>query len=192
MIVTPSTIVLAVLLGLALAGALLTVFAREVLRMALGLGILLVVVAGIFLFYSAPFLAVAQVFIYAGGVLVLLLFALMLLRRDEAGRLVLEQSHDLSAAVVSIAVAVLIGVGYSSLEPRGAPIAVPVERMAFALLGPYLPQFEALALLLLVALVGAIAIVRPDRTGDGQAPAPVYGQPAADEPLAPAEDGELP
>ena len=157
--------ILAALVGLGLAGALLVVFAREVLRLALGLGLLLIVVAGLFLFYSAPFLAVAQVFVYAGGVLILLLFALMLLRRDVSGVLVLKQRHDIGAAVVSVAVFVLLGVGYGSLAgPSAAPTGAPIEAMASALLGPYLPQFEALALLLLVALVGTIAIVGPTRT----------------------------
>ena len=159
-------VVLAALIGFGLAGAVLVVFAREVLRLALGLGVLLMTVAGVFLFYDAPFPAVAQVFIYAGGVLVLLLFALMLLRRDATGRLVLKQRHDVGAAVVSIAVFVLIGVGYGSVVPLRPPTGAPVERIALALLGPYLPLFEALALLLLVALVGAIAIVSPPRATD--------------------------
>ena len=172
-----SLLVLAVLLGLGAAGALLVVFAREVLRVALGLGVLLLVVAGLFLYYDAPFLAVAQVFIYAGGVPVLLLFALMLLRRDTKGRLVLVQNHDIGAAVVSVAVFVLIGIGYATVQPATPALGAPVERIAFALLGPYLPQFEAVALLLLVALVGAIAIVAPVRAAAAQALA--EGSPSA-------------
>jgi NADH:ubiquinone oxidoreductase subunit 6 (subunit J) len=188
-----SAIVLALLLGFGLAGALLVVLAREVLRLALGLGLLLVVVAGIFLYYAAPFLAVAQLFVYAGGVLVLLLFALMLLRRDASGALVLKQRHDVGAGAVSVAVFVLVGIGYGSLAPAAPAAGVSVERVADALLGAYLPQFEALALVLLVALVGAIAIAlprpeAPARPADGGAVADPGADAEAD--AASAEAGE--
>ena len=60
-------------------------FSRDMLRMGLGLGAFLIAVAGMYLYFSMPFLAVAQVFVYVGGVLVLILFAIMLLHTRETG-----------------------------------------------------------------------------------------------------------
>ena len=71
--------------AVALAGALAVVFARDVMRMALGLGAFLMAVAGFFAYYGLGFLALAELFVYVGGVLVLVLFAIMLVQRSGAG-----------------------------------------------------------------------------------------------------------
>lgn len=143
----------------AVAAALAAVFAQKVLRLALGLGVLLMAVAGIMLLYGAVFPAVAEVFLYVGGVLVLLLFTLMLLRRDEVGVPQLPSRHRPAAAIVSLGVFALLGYGFWPLTAwSGSFFTMPVERIAAALLGPYLAVFELLAVLLLVALVAAVAL----------------------------------
>jgi NADH:ubiquinone oxidoreductase subunit 6 (subunit J) len=70
--------------AVALFGALAVVFVRDVMRMALGLGAFLMAVAGFFAYYGFGFLALAELFVYVGGVLVLVLFAIML--RCSGGR----------------------------------------------------------------------------------------------------------
>jgi NADH-quinone oxidoreductase subunit J len=157
----------------AILAALAAVFAREVLRLALGLGVLFMAVAGIFLLYQAVLPAVAEVFLYVGGVLVLLLFTLMLLRRDVAGKPQLSSRHRPAAATTSLAVFAVLVAGF---VPMGAAVpgnAVPVAAIADTLLGPQLPVFELLAALLLVALVAAVALTadRGSVTEPGGAPA---------------------
>jgi NADH-quinone oxidoreductase subunit J len=173
-------IVLGALCALAVGGALIVVFAREVARLALGLATVLLAAAGIFLWYGAVFLAVAQVFVYVGGVLVLLLFALMLLRRDETGRVVVTSRHDAAAAVLAAAVFAVIGIGYSGLAAAATRPGAPVERVAGLLLGGDTALFEALALLLVAALIAGIAIVGPMSRRDRAAAPPAA--PAAREP----------
>lgn len=66
-----------------LLGALWTVLARRTFHSALGLGVTLVGVAGLFVTLSSPFIAVVQILVYVGGILTLLVFAVMFVTGDE-------------------------------------------------------------------------------------------------------------
>jgi NADH:ubiquinone oxidoreductase subunit 6 (subunit J) len=135
------------------------VFFRDVTRLAIALGVFLLAIAGWFVYYNQGFLAVAQVFVYVGGVLVLVLFAIMLVHRSEQGVPDLESRHSIDVVTVSVSVSALLFFGLRELPsalpaaPSGAP-----EALAEALLGPMLPHFEAAGLLLLAALVAAVVI----------------------------------
>ena len=136
------------------------VFFRDVTRLAIALGVFLLAIAGWFVYYNQGFLAVAQVFVYVGGVLVLVLFAIMLVHRSEQGVPDLESRHSIDVVTVSVSVSALLFFGLRALPPV-APGATPAgapEALAEALLGPMLPQFEAAGLLLLAALVAAVVI----------------------------------
>lgn len=157
--------VLVALAVVALAGAWVTVRTRDVMRLVLGLGAMLVALAALYLFQGMAYLAAAQVFVYVGGVLVLLLFAIMLLVRDTGGRPEIERRGSLGAAIVSLS---LFGVLAASLAP-----SLPLDVVAAAgggldvlgstLLGRMLPQFEALGVVLLAALVAVLLIVAERR-----------------------------
>ncbi len=151
--------------AVALIGALAVVFVRDVMRMALGLGAFLMAVAGFFAYYGMGFLALAELFVYVGGVLVLVLFAIMLVQRAGSGAPVLESRVDVLAVVASAATAVLLFVMVRPLAATFAsgPVGSTTTGLADALLGRLLPQFEAVGLLLLVSLVAVIVIVGGDR-----------------------------
>lgn len=155
----------AVLAGLAVAGALSVILARELTRLILGLGVFLVAVAGLYAYHGFGLLAVAQIFVYVGGVLVLFLFAITSMGRDEEGRAV-GRRFDIGALSVSAGLAFLLVVALRAAAP-GTPLAakVTIEATATALLGPYLPQFEIVGVLLLAALAAGLAIVQG---GDGE------------------------
>lgn len=150
------------LAALTVAGALVVLLGREVTHTMLGLGGFLLGMAGLYAFYAVPFLAVAQVFVYVGGVLVLFLFAIMALRRDARGRFGLESRFDIGAASTAAALFVLFILALwplapaMSLTPRAT---VGVDALGSTLLGGLLPQFEAVGVLLLAALVAAVTIV---------------------------------
>ncbi len=150
------------LAALSLLGAAGVVFLRDVTRMALALGVFLLSVAGWFLYFNQAFLAVAQVFVYVGGVLVLVLFAIMLLHRGEKDAPGLESRHSVDSALVAGGLFVIIVAVFAQSTAGllgGEPAtAIPVE-VSTTLLGTMLPQFEALGVLLLAALAAVIAIV---------------------------------
>lgn len=154
------------LAAIALVGASAVAFSREVMRMALGLGAFLLAVAGFFVLFGFGFLALAEVFVYVGGVLVLLLFAIMLVHRSTPGAPSLEGRHDVLAAVASVGLGVLVVALVRPLVPQSL-LEVPdatglVDGLANSLLGPLLPQFELAGVLLLAALVAVVSIAGGD------------------------------
>ena len=150
---------------LALIGAGTTVFTRDVIRLALGFGVFLLSIAGFFALHGFGFLALAQVFIYVGGVLVLVLFAIMLVHRSDDGSPRLTSRHDPFAAVACVGVAVLAGQLLTPyLRARGEPEAAhPLVELSGALLGEWMVHFELAGLLLLAALVAVVSISRGER-----------------------------
>lgn len=159
------TVAVTVALGLvALAGALTVVLARDVMRLALGLGALLLAAAGLFGIVGFGFLALAEVFLYVGGVLVLLLFAMMLVRRGGADDERLTSRHDALPAIAAGGIGLFLFVMLRPLAGELVIVApVTTEGLAAALLGPLLPHFELAGLLLLAALVAVVAVMGGER-----------------------------
>jgi NADH-quinone oxidoreductase subunit J len=170
--VTPilSAIVLWGAAAVAIAGALGVVLARGALRLALGLGVMMLALAAVFAVVGATFVAIAQVFLYVGGVLVLLLFALMLVSRSASGEPIATTRSFLAPAIAGATVAAAVVVVLAPVV-RGADLiglpaqeAAPAEpdaaslALSSALLGPMLPHFEAIGVLLLAALVAVVAL----------------------------------
>lgn len=148
------------LAAVALTGACYVVFSREVMRMALGLGAFLLAVAGFFAYYGFGFLALAEVFVYVGGVLILILFAIMLVHRGQGGRPDLESRHDLMLGISVMLLAGLIGL---LLIPASGSVGTAVGAeapagLAALLLGPLLVPFELAGALLLAALIAVVVI----------------------------------
>jgi len=154
------------LAAIALIGAYAVTFSREVMRMALGLGAFLLAVAGFFALFGFGFLALAEIFVYVGGVLVLLLFAIMLVHRATPGVPSLETRHDLLAAVASVGLGALVIALLRPLVPSSLAeipgVAVVTDGLGDALLGRFLPQFELVGVLLLAALVAVVSIAGGD------------------------------
>lgn len=150
--------------AVALSGALVVLMTRDVMRLALGLGAFLLAVAGYFALFGFGFLALAEVFVYVGGVLVILLFAIMLLQRSDAGGPVVESRHDPVAMIAATGIGVLAAI---MLRPAVGAGLGPFHRtsagLGQVLLGPMLPQFEMAGVLLLVALVAVVLVAGGDR-----------------------------
>jgi NADH-quinone oxidoreductase subunit J len=145
--------------ALAVAGASTVVFTKDVLRLALGLGLFLLALAGFFALFGLGFLALAEIFVYVGGVLVLVLFAIMLVHRTQSGAPSLESRHD---PVAAVAVAGICAFSVFMLRPlaQGVPLlrGAGVDALGGELLGRMLPQFELAGILLLAALVAVVSI----------------------------------
>jgi NADH:ubiquinone oxidoreductase subunit 6 (subunit J) len=155
-------VTLALFIGLsilALVGAAFVVFTRDVMRLALGLGVFLLSVAGLFALFGFGFLALAEIFVYVGGVLVLLLFAIMLVHRSNPGAPSLSSRHHVLALVACLGV---FGFLLLFLRPVAPDLVVSptgsVDLLGGVLLGRMLPQFELAGVLLLAALVAVVSV----------------------------------
>jgi len=126
-------------------------------------------VAGIFLLLEAQFIATAQVLVYAGAVMVLFLFVIMLLGAEQlsyASKLPWQRPLAIGLGVILFAEAVYIVLGQRGLVPIEAPLAEsfgsPVE-IGGTLFMQYLLPFEITSVLLLVAIIGAIVLTKTEK-----------------------------
>jgi NADH-quinone oxidoreductase subunit J len=159
-----------VLSALILGFAVLVVSTRNTVHAVLFLVLNFLAVAALYVLLTAQFLAVIQVLVYAGGIVVLYLFVVMLvnLKRPPEDHSA-PQRHGwigLSlAAVVLVELAAIVG--YGALAPAGpsnmqnSDLAINnVERIGMLLYTDYLIPFEVASMLLLVAMVGAIILAK--------------------------------
>ncbi len=153
-------------LGVVAVGAgLLAVTTRQVVHAALWLVVTLAALAGLFLVLGAEFVALVQLLVYVGAVVVLVLFALMLTRAPigVSAELSTSPGHRVLAAVVGAATAVLLLAVLLPMATRVDRTATATGALAADLFGPWVWPFELLSLLLLAALVGALAVSRMRR-----------------------------
>ena len=160
-----SVIAFWLLAGLTVGSALGVVAVRDLIRALVLLITSFLGVAGLYITLSADFVAVAQVLIYAGAISILLIFAIMLTplaSRDNA-------ETFLQAPALLLAGLVAFTVGFISLETdwsiaeRGG-FDETASAIGEALLSKYVLPFEMASVLLLVAMLGAIVLVRPEGT----------------------------
>jgi NADH:ubiquinone oxidoreductase subunit 6 (subunit J) len=154
-----------VLAALALIGGFMAVTLRNLVRAALGLILSFMGVAGIYFVLEAEFVAIVQVLIYIGAISVLILFAIMLTRGLMTSTETAENGQWVGAAFIAIlffAILSFVAIGTNWPVPA-TQAAVPsdlITNLGTQLVTTYLLPFEAVSLLLLAALVGAIVIAR--------------------------------
>jgi NADH-quinone oxidoreductase subunit J len=162
--------------ALVIAGSSVFVVAlRNPIYSALSLLIMFFHVAGLYVTLHAEFLAAVQVIVYAGAILVLYLFVVMLLNLKQDERY--HRQWPLAAAVGSILVleaAVLAAVkgGVSGTTPAAPETALEglgnTEALGDVLYSTYLFPFEVASLILLVAMIGAIILAKKDLIGESR------------------------
>jgi NADH-quinone oxidoreductase subunit J len=145
-----------------LTGALGTVLSRNLVHSVLWLALTLVATAGLYVRLLAGFLAGAQVLLYAGGVVTLAIFGVMLTTRLD-GRAVTHESRGRARGFLTAgAVFALLAAGILTSEvpqPAAGGPGGPAE-IGRAFLTDWVLAFEVLSVLLVAAMVGAIAIAR--------------------------------
>src|SRR5258706_6168185 len=139
--------------------SLLVVTARSVFRGAIALTGALGVVAGLFALLGADFVAASQLLIYVGGIMIIMLFVIMLSQRPSAEWDRQTNDQWLWGALFALAVACGLLIQFRSVY-RGvffSNIASPTTAsLGQLLLGDMVVPFEAISLVLLAALVGAV------------------------------------
>lgn len=136
------------------------IFSRDVFRSALFLLTCLLSIAALYVLSLAEFLAVTQILIYAGGILVIIIFGIMLTTKISGRALTVENTNILSGAVAGTGLLIVLvrylpyfqpGEGWG-LQPQN------ISAIGLKIFSVYSLPFEIAGLLLLVALVGAAVI----------------------------------
>ena len=158
--VTPSLVLFYVVGALTLGGALGVVMTRNIVYAAFALLASLIGVAGIFLLAFAEFLALVQVLIYGGAIVIVILFALMLTRIEDFEHLTDHRQWPI-AAIVAIAVfgifaSTIVTTTVRTTEREG----ISFEALGDSLFTQWAVPFEVASLVLLVALIGSVVLVR--------------------------------
>lgn len=152
--------------GLALVSAIGVVTVKNVMNSALCLSITLLNIAGIFVLLHAEFLAAVQVVLYAGGIMVLIVFAILLTQRLMGDQH--PQTNDQWGA--ALAICLMLGVVMMMVikgttfvaAPAAASVETNVGTLGRLLLTTYLIPFEVASVVLLAAMVGVVVIAKKD------------------------------
>ncbi|MFO7767745.1 MAG: NADH-quinone oxidoreductase subunit J [bacterium] len=159
-----------ILAAVAVAGAGVVVLHRNPVKSALSLVVVLFTLAVLYLGLSASFLAVIQVLVYAGAVMVLFLFVLFLLNVGVESPFSTRLNRRLTAGLVGILMGLTLAGAFlvrGSVDPAaagGPPVSEEfgtIEAVGELLFTRYILPFELLSVLLLVAIVGAVIAARP-------------------------------
>ena len=154
------------LAALAIISAILVITRRNAVHSALSLIVTLLSLAGLYLMLYAPFVAGVQIVLYAGGIMVLFLFVIMLVNLDRAAK---EEQFNHQWHIGILASLVLGGLllyvyekGKSIFPANAITMNEPsnTQQVGLALFQSYLLPFEIASLLLLVAIVGAVVMAK--------------------------------
>lgn len=152
---------------LAIAGALGVVLEQNIIRAGFSLVICFCAISGIYFTLSAPFVAASQILIYAVGITLIIVFALMLTsQKHQMPKISGEAGKNLLSALISGGIFVVLtyaltGNKWISTEPITCPRNTEV--IGLKLLSTYALPFELISVLLLVALIGALVIAKKDK-----------------------------
>src|SRR5207245_1013895 len=150
--------------GLALLGGILVITRKNAVHSALALILTLLALAGLYLMLYAPFVAGVQIILYAGGIMVLFLFVIMLVNMERAVRDTQFNQQWIVGIVAALALGTLFVLAFTRgklIFPEHAaqlPEASNTQQVAVWLYGNYMLPFEIASLLLLVAIVGAVVM----------------------------------
>ncbi len=148
-----------------LASSLAVVLSRNLFHSVLYLALALVATAGVFLLLQAEFLAAVQILLYAGGVITIVVFAIVVTERLVGERLTQTNRGMVTGGFVSVTVLVPVIMFVSRAKlPRTAPPLVGdlTQAIGRELLTRFVLPFELLAVLFLAALLGAIFFARKE------------------------------
>jgi len=175
----PESVLFYVLSGLVVGASALVIGQRNPMYSVLLLIVSFAALAGLYITLDAPFVAMAQMIIYAGAIMVLFLFVVMLLNAPQEDGAEWDRTHPLRRpgfARIGVVLAVLLvaelGWALAKVVSLGAPVGgrsdgaliASVREMGRVLFTQYSFAFEATSVLILVAMVGAVVLAR--REGD--------------------------
>ncbi len=159
-----STVIFWIIAVLAVGSAIVATYAKNIVNAAFGLFFTLLAIAGVYVFLDADFLAITQVVVYVGGILVLLLFGILLTNKN-IDFIKLDGSRSyfvgtiLGAALLVMVISILQLATWNNV-PTAPPPGGSTAPIGYMLLKNYLLAFEFSSVTLLAALIGAAYLVR--------------------------------
>ena len=155
-----------ILTTMAFVTGLVVIRHRNKVVAALALAVNLVAIAGFYLLIHAQFLALLQIIVYAGAIMVLILFVIMLLNLpDESRKPGVGGIQGVLGVLLAVAFVVILGMAlYSATEGSSFPAATgefgTVESVGVTLFTNFFYAFEAISLLLVVAMIGSVLLAK--------------------------------
>ena len=162
--VTPSLVLFYITAALVIGGGLGVVMTRNIVHAAFALMVAMVGVAGVFLLMFAEFLALVQLLIYGGAIVIVILFALMLTRIQDFEHLTDNRQWPIAALIASGLFVLLAVAVVDTSVSTGRRESVDFSLLGETLFTDWAVPFEVASLILLVALIGSIILVKT--TGD--------------------------
>ena len=164
-----SEVMFYLLAGMILIFSVLTVTSRLILRSAVYLLFVLISTAGIYFMLNYNFLAAVQLTVYAGGIVVLIIFSILLTSHISERAAMAPFKHAIFAAISAIAgmiVTVLALLKFVFIPTTQPAIVSDVRAIGTQLIGygndGYALPFEVISILLLAAMIGAIVVARKE------------------------------
>jgi len=142
-----------------LSGALAAACLRKLIHAALCLVVAFIGLAAFYFLLGAEFVGLVQMFVYVGAVAVLIVFTILLTRRED------EETNGFNWAGVLVALAVFVGLVWAILKTTGVSVTAPViealtvKRIGEVLMTSYVWPLQCVGLLLTAALIGALVLV---------------------------------
>jgi len=155
-----------------LGNAALVILMRNIVHSVLFLAVTFISMAGLFLMLDADFVAAIQVLVYAGAVCIMVVFAIMLIQRPDMKETNLFNNQMIAGSGIFVLVfalcAFLAGrTAWSDLVVAQAMPENTIHVIGELLMSRFVIPFEIVAVLLLVALIGAIVIARDEQVNEG-------------------------
>jgi len=163
-LIAVATILFAIIMALSV---LVIVWTKNVVHATYALALALILQAALFVTLRAELLAVVQILLYAGGIVILLIFGVMMTQRKD-GKPISASRNGIIPTVISIAIFLGLIKIISGMELGKAPNTdvAQIRTIGIAFLTDHLVAFELIAFILLVALVGAAYLAKTS-TDDG-------------------------
>jgi NADH:ubiquinone oxidoreductase subunit 6 (subunit J) len=153
------TVIFYIFLFLAAGAALGILLSKNVMKAALLLLLCLLGIAGLYVFAFAEFVAITQILIYAGGVLVVIVFGIMLTSRISEKHLQVDHTNIFSGVLVSLLMFGFLCTSIWSEEwtssPSSSPVKSSMQIIGIQLITRFALPFEVSGILLLITLLGA-------------------------------------
>ncbi len=169
------TLLFYVFSGLAILTSAMVIGQRNPMYSVLLLVASFAMISGLYVQLDAPFIAVTQIVVYAGALMVLFLFVVMLLNEPREDAALWEQTHPLRGSAMArfgaaLSLVLVLQLGYALLRTRTvggavngstpADVVSSVRNIGKVMFTDYMFAFEATSLLILVALVGGVYLAQ--------------------------------